>query len=281
MKEAQDQQKAAFDVEMKKMQDAHKAEVDAKQQRIENLEADMNKLGVDMKQSQSEMSNQLASAQTAFAEPVANAATAIGTGKLTLTFGTATVVDGDMTVFTAGGGTPVEITIGTSNSSLTGIAAAINAKNAGVTASVLSDAGGARLVLKSATGASQAFTLTATEDAGAEGLAAFNIGVGVTGTTVSTAAQDADDVPGCARCSSLDRHALDETLVAGGVDVAARFETKLLKLRSDVLGGDPLEDSATAATLHSVAREKAELGADVLFADRLRVDRGSDCQKDN
>lgn len=142
---------------------------------------------------------QLASAQTAFAEPVANAATAIGTGKLTLTFGTATVVDGDMTAFTAGGGTPVEIMIGTSNSSLTGIAAAINAKNAGVTASVLSDAGGARLVLKSATGASQAFTLTATEDVGAEGLAAFDIGVGATGTTVSTAAQDAivavDGVP--------------------------------------------------------------------------------------
>lgn len=62
-KEALDQQKAAFDAEMKKMQEAHSSELASKQQRIENLEADMNKLGVDMKQSQSEMSNQLASAQ--------------------------------------------------------------------------------------------------------------------------------------------------------------------------------------------------------------------------
>jgi len=46
-------------------------------------------------------------------------------------------------------------------------------------------------VIKSATGASQAFTLTATEDVGAEGLAALDIGVGATGTTIGTKAQDA------------------------------------------------------------------------------------------
>ncbi|MGK3853791.1 flagellar filament capping protein FliD, partial [Enterococcus faecium] len=45
----------------------------------------------------------------------------------------------------------------------------------------------------------QAFTLTATEDASAPGLAALNIGVGATGTTIGSAAQDAvvavDGVP--------------------------------------------------------------------------------------
>lgn len=134
---------------------------------------------------------QLATSQVASATAVTDKSAAIGTGKLTLTFGAATVTDGEMTAFTAGAAAPIDITITSANSSLTGIAAAINAKNAGVTASILSDSDGARLVVKSATGASQAFTLTATEDVGAEGLAALNIGVGATGTAINTSAQDA------------------------------------------------------------------------------------------
>lgn len=134
---------------------------------------------------------QLASAQVAGAAPVASKTAPIGTGKLTLTLGTATIADGAMTGFTAGSGTPIDITITSANSSLQGIADAINAKKAGVTASILTDADGSRLVLKGATGAAQAFTLTATEDAGAPGLAALDIGVGATGTAISSSAQDA------------------------------------------------------------------------------------------
>ena len=134
---------------------------------------------------------QLAQAQVASSDPVLDKSAAIGTGKLTLTFGTATVTDGDMTAFTAGAAASVDIDITASNNSLTGIAAAINAKKAGVTASILSDSSGSRLVLKSATGAAQAFTLAATEDVGAEGLAALNVGVGATGTTIGTTAQSA------------------------------------------------------------------------------------------
>lgn len=134
---------------------------------------------------------QLAQAQVANSLPIADKTAAIGTGKLTLTFGTATVANNAMTGFTAGAGTPVEIDITASNNSLTGIADAINAKKAGVTASILTDSQGSRLVLKSATGASQAFTLTATEDVGAEGLAALNVGVGASGTTIGSAAQSA------------------------------------------------------------------------------------------
>lgn len=134
---------------------------------------------------------QLAQAQVSSSDPIADKTAAIGTGKLTLTFGTATVVDGDMTSFTAGATAAVDIDITTSNNSLTGIAAAINAKKAGVTASILTDSQGSRLVLKSSTGASQAFTLAATEDVGAEGLAALNVGVGATATTIGTTAQSA------------------------------------------------------------------------------------------
>lgn len=141
----------------------------------------------------------LARGQSATTAPVADRTAAIGTGTLTLQFGTATVSGGAITGFTAGSTAPVDIAIDTANASLNDIAKAINAANAGVTASILTDAGGARLTLKSKTGAEQAFTLTATEDAGAPGLAALNIGVGASGTTIGSVAQDAalvvDGVP--------------------------------------------------------------------------------------
>jgi flagellar hook-associated protein 2 len=134
---------------------------------------------------------QLATAQVATSNPIGDATAAIGTGTLTLTLGTATVSGGAITGFAAGSGAPINITIDSSNSSLQGIAKAINAAKAGVTATILTDADGARLSLKGSTGAAQAFTLTATEDSGAPGLAALNVGVGASGTTVGSTAQDA------------------------------------------------------------------------------------------
>lgn len=113
-------------------------------------------------------------------------ATDIGTGTLTLTFGTATIAGGAMSAFTPGAAASIDIAIDSSHSSLTGIADAINARKAGITASVLSDTSGARLVLKSATGASQAFTLS-----GTGGLSALDIGPGATASTINSAAQDA------------------------------------------------------------------------------------------
>lgn len=66
---------------------------------------------------------------------------------------------------------PLEIEIGATSSSLSGIRDAINAANAGLTASILTDAQGARLVLRSTTsGAQQGFeitTLGGTDDFGA------------------------------------------------------------------------------------------------------------------
>ena len=134
---------------------------------------------------------QLAAAQSAATGALPSKTAPIGTGMLTLTLGTATVADGAMTDFTAGSGGPINVAITATNNSLTGIAAAINARNAGVTATIVSDADGSRLVLKGSTGAAQAFTLTATENPGFEGLSALNVGVGATGTTIGSVAKDA------------------------------------------------------------------------------------------
>lgn len=134
---------------------------------------------------------QLAAAQSAATGAIADRTASIGTGSFTLTLGTGTVTNGAFSSFTPGSGTPVTIAIPAASSSLDGIAAAINGAAAGVTASIVSDASGARLVLKGKSGADQAFTLTATEDAAAPGLAALNVGPGATGTTIGSAAQDA------------------------------------------------------------------------------------------
>ncbi|RYY27323.1 MAG: flagellar hook protein [Sphingomonadales bacterium] len=131
---------------------------------------------------------QLAQSQVASTNAFGDGATHdFGTGSLTLTFGTSTVVGEDMTGFVAGAAAPVSIPIGSGNTTLAGVAQAINAANAGVTASIMTDSSGARLVVKGATGASQAFTLQGSGGT----LADLDIGVGAAGSTVNTNAQDA------------------------------------------------------------------------------------------
>lgn len=66
------------------------------------------------------------------------------------------------------------ITIDDSNNSLTGLRDAINKKNIGVSASIVSDGGSYRLLLTSKSGAKNEIEITATEEAGSPGLAQFN-----------------------------------------------------------------------------------------------------------
>ncbi|MDB5677874.1 flagellar filament capping protein FliD [Sphingomonas bacterium] len=138
--------------------------------------------------------SQLATGQaTRTTTAVATRTSALGTGTLTLTLGTATYNSDKtaMTGFAAGSGTPVTIDIAAGATSLDGIAAAINAKKASVTASVVTDAdGSAYLSLKGATGAAQAFNLEATDDPSGN-LAQLNVGVGATGTALTAGAQNA------------------------------------------------------------------------------------------
>jgi flagellar hook-associated protein 2 len=75
-----------------------------------------------------------------------------------LTGGTAAAGEGTLTLHI--GGNDIDVVITAANDNLNGLAKAINDKNAGVTASVVADANGARLVVKGKTGAANAFTLT-------------------------------------------------------------------------------------------------------------------------
>lgn len=129
----------------------------------------------------------LAAAQVTSSQLFAGKDTPIGGGTLRLTFGAATVSDGQMTAFAAGTRPPVDINI-SNDSSLQDIAETINRQKAGLSASIMTDSSGSRLVLKGETGEAQAFTLSAV---GSPQLAGLAVGLGETGTTFGSAAQDA------------------------------------------------------------------------------------------
>ena len=138
--------------------------------------------------------NQLAAAQAATTNTAVDPATAFHPGTFSLQFGSETTDGSGTTTFTAGSANPVSITIGSGDTTLAGIAAKINAANAGVTASVIADGNGQRLSIKGATGASQAFELTGTDSdptAAGTSLATLDVGRQATGTTIGTSAQDA------------------------------------------------------------------------------------------
>jgi flagellar hook-associated protein 2 len=87
---------------------------------------------------------------------------AMGTGTMTIELGS-----WSGSSFTAGAGTPVNITIDAGNDSLSAIASKINDADAGVTATVLRDASGERLLLRSKeTGEANGFRLSVADDDG-------------------------------------------------------------------------------------------------------------------
>lgn len=97
---------------------------------------------------------QVATAQSLVSPYLASTTTAVGLGGLTLTTGA------------GASARTFDLTIDATNNTLAGLATAINATNSGttpsgLTASVVTDANGARLVVKGQTGSANSFTITA------------------------------------------------------------------------------------------------------------------------
>lgn len=109
--------------------------------------------------------SQLAKAQNLASKAYATSSSVVGSGILHIELGSWNAA---LTTFTADATkVPVDITIGVAENTLSGIRTKINAANAGVTASVVTDASGAKLVLTSnTTGAISAVRVTTTDDDG-------------------------------------------------------------------------------------------------------------------
>lgn len=121
---------------------------------------------------------QLASAQAATTNTAVARAAAFRPGTLNVTIGGATTA----------------LTIGGADATLDGVAAKINAAGLGLTATIVTDGGGARLTIKGPSGAASAFTIDGGDDdpaAAGISLADLSVGANATGTTIGTRALDA------------------------------------------------------------------------------------------
>jgi len=162
--------------------------------------------------------NQLATAQTMTAAPLTSSASAVGLGTLELKVGDQTKT----------------ITITSANNSLAGLAQAIKESGLGVTASIVTDSTGARLVVKGATGEANAFSLNMTSGTAGE-LDRF---------TYDPATYDPDSVTGL----TLQQEAQNAELVVDGVTV-----TKASNSFSDVIDGVKIDlVSASPGTTVSI-----------------------------
>lgn len=185
----------------------------------------------------------LAQAQKIKSEAFVSTDTTLGSGTLTIEFGTYNE-DGSFTGNT--GKTPQTISIDPSHSSLTGIRDAINTADAGVTASIINDGSGHRLVIASKdTGLSNALKITVNDK---DGNPADNAGLsqlaydastgGIAHLTETVAAQNA-------------------VMVIDGITINKPSNTI-----SDALGGVTFNllkaDPGTATTL-SVEQDKASV----------------------
>ena len=141
--------------------------------------------------------SQLASTQTVVSAggQFSTAADAVGTGTLTIRLGTWSAGQAAFTPKT--GSADVSVVIGAGDNTLAKIRDKINAANAGVTATIVTDANGARLAIQStATGADNGFRILAADDDGnptdAAGLSrlAFDPPGGTAGLAITTPAQN-------------------------------------------------------------------------------------------
>lgn len=117
----------------------------------------------------------LAQGQTIASPAVVSGTTGVGSGSLTIGFGS---VSG--ATFTAGSQSPVTITVA-QGSTLSDVATQINSAGAGVHAYVATNANGQQLVISGPQGAANAFTVSASETAGDPGLAQFAWNPGTSG----------------------------------------------------------------------------------------------------
>lgn len=187
---------------------------------------------------------QLAGRQTAVSRAFTAKDSVVGTGTLTIELGSWTGEPTPTGFVAKPGSSAVTVTIGDGENTLTAIRDKINAAGAGVTATIVTDASGARLSLSSKdTGASNAFRISATEttDDGvaSDGLSALAYSAsGATSMTRSqTAVNAAATINGIALSSesnTLDGVADGLTLTlnkvtSGNVDVAVKADDDAVK----------------------------------------------------
>jgi flagellar hook-associated protein 2 len=216
----------------------------------------------------------LARGQTIASPTISSTATDVGSGSLTITFGT---MSGS--TFTAGSASPTTISIA-SGSTLSDVATAINNAGAGVTAYVATNSTGQQLVITGPQGAANAFTVGASENASDPGLSKLawspsTGGSSGSGATLAASATDASYIlDGVARTSasnsitdaapgvSLNLTGTNagnpttisftdptQALTTGMNDLVTALNQIVSQLNTDTASGGPLADNPGAQAL--------------------------------
>ena len=136
----------------------------------------------------------LASSQYVASAAYADKTAPVGQGTLSIQLGTYTSSGGVPPVVTfnaKAAASQLDITIGPEDNTLEKIRDKINSAGAGITASLVNDATGARLVLRGATGSENAFKIAVTEDPAAPGLSALAYDASTGGTSQMSRTQSA------------------------------------------------------------------------------------------
>lgn len=211
---------------------------------------------------------QLAKAQSTSSSAVASG-TNMGTGTMTIELGS---WSGNS--FAAGSGTPVSVTIDAGNDSLSAIASKINDADAGVTATVLKDASGERLLLRSKdTGEANGFRISVADDDGnnsdASGLSRLAFDAGNTsGMVQNQAGQNAlATVNGLSISSASNKltdtlpdmtiNLLQVTTDAVELDVSADTDTIQANVQSFIDAYNTLATNLKSATKYDESTQKA------------------------
>ncbi|HEY8097298.1 MAG TPA: flagellar filament capping protein FliD [Methylobacter sp.] len=147
---------------------------------------------------------QLALSHSLASQAFASTSTVVGTGNLSIQFGTTTYdVSGNPTAFSQNTQkTPLTISIDSNHQTLTGVRDAINAANGGITASIINDGTGNRLVLKST-------------DGGAANSMQITADPGLSSLSYTAASHPMSDT----------QHAQDALLTVNGVSVSSTSNT--------------------------------------------------------
>ena len=164
----------------------------------------------------------LAKAQATASAALLPVGGALGAGTLRLELGQWTVVPSSFTP--KAGGTPVDIVV-TASDSVTDVASKINGANAGVSATVLNDASGQRLLLRStSTGEAAGYQLSIPSDADGNAADALGLSRLVVGSTIAhgqNAQIQINDVPVSSASNTFADVVSGVTLTAGEVSATA------------------------------------------------------------
>lgn len=184
--------------------------------------------------------SQLATSQRITTSAYSDASTTFGTGSLKISFGTYTPANGSTAAsFTANSSkSAITVNIDSSNNTLSGIRDAINAQNASVTASIVNDGTGNRLVITSMdTGAANSLKIDVSDDDGNN----------TDGSGLSTFAYDPTASSGSGKNLSELQAAQNALLTVDGLNIS-----KASNSITDVIEGVTLNLKAVTSTTNSM-----------------------------